>query len=101
MNAKEIFKELYRRAREFHRIVPDTTAFWLNEMAVRDFFEEGHYDEGINRVLDISRSVLWALHWQRMKPCHELRPNSAQSEIRYNWSSASPVIEFPGPRLPA
>lgn len=64
MNAKKIFKDLYRRARIDAKARPGTSAFLLEDAAVSDFFEDCGYDEGIDRVLSVGKAVLWACHWR-------------------------------------
>ena len=98
MDAKSIFKSMHRRAREFKRIHPDAAAYWLSENALSDFFDDGNYGEGIDRVIEISNAVLWAIHWRFCPPKHENLPLWA-SERRY-WLHMSPErsemgFEFP------
>lgn len=64
METKAIFKDLYRRARIDAKARPGTSAFWLEDAAVSDFFEERGYGAGIDRVLEVGKAVLWACHWR-------------------------------------
>lgn len=105
---KETYRIMFQYARNEvkHRTHPAGSAFMAAERAMDAYIENFSYDtrEDFHRIEEVSKAVLWAIHWTLFKPLHDLK--LWQSERRMNFvlepadSGRESKVWFPGPRLP-
>lgn len=65
---REIYEILFRYARNHRNTYKLSRAYTQVDYAVNSYFHNFEYANGIERVLRISRAVLWAMHWRHDEP---------------------------------
>ena len=103
-STREIFRILHAYARNEikHRERRNATcAFSAANRAIDAYFHNFGHDAGVQRVVKISRAVLFAVHWKYFKPAEDMPLWASEARIGLNFGPDHSESGYEKPNLPA
>ena len=65
MDVQHMYRVIYQYARNEVKVRGAESAFWAAERATHAWCDNFHnIDYSIDRLMDVSNAVLWAIHWK-------------------------------------
>lgn len=96
---RQIFKILFKYARIAHWHNESRQPHFLADRATDDFFHNFGYDEGIDRVIEISKAVLWAMQWRKDRPL-DMPQWANQRRTSFDTGLPDGGFQYHPPQLP-